>query len=77
MSETQTKSGLDIKTILAQKGLDSDDGKWQKALSQITSRDVEKALSAQQAQYSTEQILALISPAAEDHLEKMAQIAHN
>lgn len=77
MSETQTKSGPGIKTILAQKGLDSNDGKWQKALSQITSRDVEKALSTQQARYSTERILALISPAAENYLEKMAQIAHN
>ncbi len=77
MSETQTKSGPDIKTILAQKGLDSDDGKWQKALSQITSRDVEKALSVQQARYSTERILTLISPAAEKYLEQMSQIAHN
>jgi 2-iminoacetate synthase len=77
MSETQIKSGPDIKTILTQKGLEGDDGKWQKTLSQITSRDVEKALSAQQARYSTERILALISPAAENYLEKMAQIARN
>jgi 2-iminoacetate synthase len=77
MSETQTKSGPDIKTILAQKGLDDDGGKWQKTLSQITSRDVEKAIAAQPGHYSAERILALISPAAENYLEKMAQIAHN
>jgi 2-iminoacetate synthase len=66
-----------FKKILAEKKLDSDDGKWQTALSQITDSDVEKVLSAQSNHYSLDRILTLISPAAESYLEKMAQIAHN
>ena len=66
-----------FKKILTEKKLDGNSEQWQKILSQITSRDVEKALATQPGHYSLERVLTLISPAAEDYLEEMAQQAHN
>jgi 2-iminoacetate synthase len=66
----------DIKTILAEKGLDGDSQMWQKRLEAITTNDVERALSEPAGSYHFERLLALISPAAENYLEQMAQLAH-
>ncbi|MFA5238740.1 MAG: 2-iminoacetate synthase ThiH [Phycisphaerae bacterium] len=48
----------------------------QKHPEEITRSDVELALDSAAGSYSPEKLLALISPAAEDYLEKMAQLAH-
>ena len=66
----------DIKTILAEKGLDGNTELWQKKLEDVSATDVEKALSGPLGSYSLEKLLALISPAAENYLEQMAQSAH-
>lgn len=66
----------DIKTILAEKTLDGDSQMWQKRLGAITTSDVERALSEPAGSYHFERLLAFISPAAENYLEQMAQIAH-
>ena len=42
----------------------------------ISGDDVEKALSQPPGSYSLEKLLALVSPAAENYLEEMAQLAH-
>ena len=65
----------DIKTILAEKGLDSNGRLWRDRLEEIDGRDVERALACSAGSYSLEKLLAFISPAAEDHLEEMAQLA--
>lgn len=70
------KTITDIKTILAEKGLDCNSQMWQERLEAITSRDVEKALSEPAGTYNLGKLLTLISPAAENYLEKMAQLAH-
>ena len=66
----------DIKTILAEKALDGDSQMWQKRLEAITTSDVERALSEPAGFYHFERLLAFISPAAENYLEQMAQLAH-
>ena len=67
---------IDIKTILAEKGLDGDSQMWQKRLEAITTSDVERSLSEPPGFYHFEKLLAFISPAAENYLEQMAQSAH-
>ena len=61
----------DIKTILAEKRLDCDSERWQRRLDNISSEDVEKAISSPAGTYSLDKLTALISPAAEDYLEQM------
>lgn len=68
-------TGTDIKTILAEKGLDRGAQYWHKRLDEVSSRDVERALSGPEGGYSFDKLLALISPAAEDYLEEMANVA--
>jgi len=75
MISTQKHPGDDIKTILAKEGLDGNDKLWQKQLNEANGRDVERALTSPAGSYSLEKLLALISPAAEDYLEEMAQLA--
>ncbi len=70
------KTTTDIKTILAEKALDGDSQMWQERLEAITSSDVEKALSEPISTYNLKKVLTLISPAAENYLEEMAQLAH-
>ena len=65
----------DIKTILAQKGLDCNNESWSERLEQVSSGDVANALADSAGVYSFEKLLALISPAAAGHLEQMAQSA--
>lgn len=66
----------EIETILANKGLDTHGALWQERLAAITAGDVERALAEPVGSYSLQRLSALISPAAEDYLEEMAQSAH-
>jgi 2-iminoacetate synthase len=66
----------DIKTILAEKKLDASKDSWQKKFDNVTAADVENALNTLPGSYRFDKLLALISPAAEDYLEQMAQLAH-
>jgi 2-iminoacetate synthase len=67
----------DIKKILADRGLDGSGREiWTKRLNEITPAEVEWALSRKPGYYVLDRLLILISPAAENYLEKMAQLAH-
>lgn len=74
---TTTAQHLDIKNILADRGLDGS-GKdiWTKRLGEITEDEVEWALSRKPGYYILDRLLMLISPAAENFIEQMAQITH-
>ena len=65
----------DIKTILAQKQLDSSADKWIELLDSVGPEDVRAALDAPPGRYRFERLLTLISPAAQNFLEEMAQQA--
>jgi 2-iminoacetate synthase len=67
----------DIKKILADRGLDgSGRDIWTERLEEITSAEVEWALSRPPGYYVLDRLLILVSKPAENYLEKMAQIAH-
>ena len=66
----------DIKTLLAEKRLDSGDGGWADVLRNVTEEDVLRHLDSPVSSYSPERLAAFISPAAEAYLEEMAQRAH-
>jgi 2-iminoacetate synthase len=70
------KDNGQFKKILGEKRLDGSGGQWREAISRVSGGDVEKTLSEQAGHYNIERILALISPAAEEYLEEMAQQAH-
>ncbi len=73
--DKQTRT--DIKTILVRKGLDGCGRDiWTKRLGEITPADVEWALSRSPGYYVLDRLLILVSPAAENYLEQMAQSAH-
>ena len=76
MSDSVTNTKVDIKTILAEKGLDSNSKYWKQQLDKIKSHDVERTLSEPAGTYNFNKLLALVSPAAESFLEQMAQLAH-
>ncbi len=67
----------DIKKILTDRGLDGC-GKdiWTKRLGEIKPSEVEWALSRRPGYYVLDRLAILVSPAAENYLEQMAQIAH-
>jgi 2-iminoacetate synthase len=68
---------LDIKQILADRGLDGCGRDiWTKRLEEINSSEVEWALSRKLGYYVLDRLLIFISSAAENYLEQMAQIAH-
>jgi len=67
--------GYDIKAKLAQKGLDANSPLWQRQLEEVSYSDVEQALSEPAGAYRLDKLLVLISPAAENYLEDMAQLA--
>ncbi|MGD1041539.1 MAG: 2-iminoacetate synthase ThiH [Sedimentisphaerales bacterium] len=77
MAGAKKHAVADIKTILADRGLDGS-GKeiWAKRLGEITEDEVKWALSRQPGYYVLDRLLILISPAAENYIEQMAQIAH-
>ncbi|MHC4158394.1 MAG: 2-iminoacetate synthase ThiH [Planctomycetota bacterium] len=77
MVDTKKYRDPDIKTILATKGLDCDGKLWQEQLERLSKRDVERALSEPAGVYSFKKLLAFISPAAENYLEGMAQLAQH
>ena len=64
-----------IKTILTEKKLDGSGESWHSELAKITKEAVEKALAAPPGIYTLDRLMTLVSPAAEDYLEEMAQIA--
>ncbi|MHC4621520.1 MAG: 2-iminoacetate synthase ThiH [Planctomycetota bacterium] len=68
--------GDEIGTILSRRGLDGDGAVRRKRPEDVGSRDVERALSQPAGAYSPDKLLALVSPAAQDYLEQMAQSAH-
>jgi 2-iminoacetate synthase len=76
MSDSITNTKADIKTILAEKRLDSNSKYWKQQLDKIKSHDVERALSEPAGTYNFNKLLTLVSPTAEDYLEQMAQLAH-
>ena len=61
--------------IITEKGLDQHTQHWPSRLDNVTAGDVERALSRPAGTYSLEKLLALVSPAAEEYLEEMAQQA--
>ncbi|MHC4540598.1 MAG: hypothetical protein ACYS74_12580, partial [Planctomycetota bacterium] len=63
-------TGVDIRTILAGKGLDSDTALWQERLLAVTGGDVERALAEPAGSYNFQKLVALVSPAAENYLEQ-------
>jgi len=76
MISTQKYSGPDIKAIIDEKGLDSNAWYWRKELSKVRGSDVKRTLSRNPGSYSLQKLLSFVSPAAEDYLEEMAQLAH-
>ena len=77
MVVAKEKHTADIKTILAEKGLDKDPNRWRRDIESVSCADVEAALAQRPGVYGLDKLMALISPAAENYLEQMAQIAHN
>jgi 2-iminoacetate synthase len=75
MQNINHSTSEDIKNILGAKVLDDSLANWQKRIEQISREDVERALSGPAGVYSFDKLLALVSPAAEDYLEEMAQAA--
>jgi len=75
MVDAKKYLGPDIKTILAKRCLDANSKLWQKQLEKVSGRDVERALARPAGVYSFDKLLVLISPAAENYLEEMAQLA--
>jgi len=68
----------DIKKILTERGLDGCGRDiWTKRLEEIKPSEVEWALSRKPGYYVLDRLLLLVSPAAENCLEQMAQIAHH
>ncbi len=67
----------DIKRILADRGLDGCGREiWSRRLEEIKHSEVEWALSRKPGYYVLDRLSILISPAAENYLEQMAQSAH-
>ncbi|MBP7053033.1 MAG: 2-iminoacetate synthase ThiH [Phycisphaerae bacterium] len=61
--------------ILANHRLDADRGSWDQRLREVTSHDIEAALASRPGSYNQEKLLALVSPAAAEYIEQMAQIS--
>ena len=64
-----------IASILESAGLDRDRDSWEQRLREVTAHDVEAALASRPGSYSPAKLLALVSPAAEQHLEQMAELS--
>jgi len=76
MLGTGKYTSADIRTTLAEKDLDGDGRRWHQRLENIHPDDVEMVLSEPAGSYNFEKLLTLISPAAENYLEEMAQLVH-
>jgi 2-iminoacetate synthase len=68
-------SGTSIKAILAGQRLDAGREVWERRLQQVTAGEVEAAIASRPGSYSLSKVLALVSPAAEDYLEPMAELS--
>lgn len=75
ISAAPTSSGTSIQAILARQQLDADREAWEQRLQQATTGDVEAAIASRPGSYSLSKLLALVSPAAEDYLEQMAELS--
>ncbi|MGA2322958.1 MAG: 2-iminoacetate synthase ThiH [Sedimentisphaerales bacterium] len=77
MADAKKHTVADVKTILADRGLDGSGREiWTKRLGEITEDEVKWAISRKPGYYVLDRLLMLISPAAENYIEQMAQIAH-
>jgi 2-iminoacetate synthase len=68
-------SSTSIKAILARQQLDAGRDVWEQRLREVTARDVEAAIAWRPGSYSLSKLLALVSPAAENYLEQMAELS--
>ncbi|MBW8035821.1 MAG: 2-iminoacetate synthase ThiH [Planctomycetes bacterium] len=68
---------LDIATILSENQLDGDSGRWDDIIHSVSATDVERQLDCAPGKYSAQRLAVLISPAASNYLEIMAQQAHD
>jgi len=66
----------EIATRLKKKDLDGNAELWRQRLEEVANSDVESALSEPAGSYSLRRLVTLLSPAAENYLEQMAQAAH-
>jgi 2-iminoacetate synthase len=73
VSTSPVRSGTSIKAVLEKQRLDAGREVWDQRLRQVTARDVEIAITSRPGSYSLLKLLALVSPAAEDYLEQMAE----
>ncbi len=74
---THATKHADIKKLLADRALDGSGSEiWRQRLRQITAKEVEWTLSRKPGYYILDRLLILVSPAAENYIEQMAQIAH-
>lgn len=64
-----------IKSILADRHLDKNRSEWTEAMQRVTAEQVEQALAQPPGRFSLQRMLTLLSPAAADYLEPMAQQA--
>ncbi len=61
-----------IHSVLSHQHLDADRGTWEKRLFKVATSDVEAALAWRPGSYNQNKLLALLSPAAEGFVERMA-----
>lgn len=66
----------DISTILSENQLDGENGRWIEIINSVSKADVEKQLDSAPGKYSLQRMATLISPAASNYLEVMAEQAH-
>ena len=77
-SKTGGKRGLSpFSELLAESGLDEPRERWSEAVANVTSAEVERALSEPAGRYTLNRLTTLVSPAAAGYLEQMAQQAHD
>ncbi len=67
---------MSVADILHRQHLDHDRDTWRQRLEAVTPAEVEAALAWRPGHYDIEKLLALVSPAAENYLEPMANLAH-
>ncbi|MBN1361315.1 MAG: 2-iminoacetate synthase ThiH [Sedimentisphaerales bacterium] len=71
----QTRTASSIAERLRELQLDVERGVWEQRLRDVTAHDVEAALTSRSGVYSLNKLLALVSPAAEPYLERMAELS--
>jgi 2-iminoacetate synthase len=75
VSASPVGSSTSIKAILAAQQLDADREIWEQRLQGVNAHDVEAAIASRPGSYSLPKLLALVSPAAENYLEPMAELS--